>query len=507
MTGKGKINRMGRKVVVALLAVSLMFPFAANALPLSEIITCRGCVLTRTGIDDFSAYVATGAVIELIGPAGYQSYIWTGGGQAVYAQNIKAKITGDIAYVLKITDGTSVKVKTVQIKLTSSSQNIGVPELSEIELDNGLWRIAFAVGDRFRVKADWSNPNNYANISSYWVVEPGSGLLIENKNSKETWIKVLKMPEAGKNPTIKAIITNGNSRNEKNVMVRIVSNTAPTVRSKYDIPLSNKPFEVRCSLSECFTGKGYNDDGDFFAEFSVSLIEASGTITGPVVKTFNRNSAQDLTVSIPAGSESKKTLRVAAKDSHGLTSVYEEIIVVDFGNTEQDAPYIKLAEPVACIGMECVFDTSQTDDHDLGLSRKFEVKTISGFEKLFDKDGHLCTSPVCRTVFREPGNKEVKITMQYIRGGKPSGKASEKTAIICVGCGNSAQVPASVSHTTGNNAVRQPVIPSAPKDIPAAGEEYKEEYHGVKPMPFLETSFVAALLLLATRTAKRNKRV
>lgn len=503
MIGKGKINRVNKKVVMALLTVGLMFPLAANALPLSEIITCRGCVLIQAGIDDFGTYVATGAAIELIGPAGYQSYIWTGGGQAVYTQNIKAKITGDIAYVLKITDGTSVKIKTVQIKLTSSSQNIGVPELSEIEMDSGLWRIAFAVGDRFRIKSDWSNTNNYANISFYWEVEPGSGLLIENKNSKETWIKVLKMPEAGKNPTIKAIITNGNSRNEKNVMVRIVSNAAPTIKAEHDVPLSNKPFEVRCPLSECFTGKGYNDDGDFFAEFSVSIIETGGAIIGPVVKTFDRNSAKVLAVSIPAGSEGKKTLRVTAKDSHGLTSVYEEIIVVGFGNTEQDAPYIKLVEPVECIGMEYVFNTDKTEDHDLGLFRKFEIKTASGFEKLFDKDGHLCTAPVCRTVFRETGKKEIKITMQYIRNMKPSGKASEKTVIVCPGCGSATQVSVTASRTAVSNNVKQSAaVPRAT----AAEEEYKEEYNGVKPMPFLETSFVAALLLLATRLAKRKKR-
>lgn len=504
MSENRRMNMINRKVVMALLAV-LMFPLAANALPLSEIITCRGCALAQAGIDDFSAYVATGAVIELVGPSGYQSYIWTGGGQAVYAQNIKAKITGDIAYVLKITDGTSVKSKTVQIKLTSSSQNIGVPELSEIELDNGLWRIALAVGDRFRTKADWSNANNYANISFYWEVEPESGLLIENKNSKETWIKVLKMPEAGKNPTIKAIITNGNSRNEKNVMVRIVSNTAPTVRSNYDTPLSNKPFEVRCSLSKCFTGKEYNDDGDFFAEFSVSLIEAGGTIIGPVVKTFNRNSAQDLTVSIPAGSEGKKTLRVTGKDSHGLSSIFEEPILVGFGNTAEDAPYIKLVEPVECIGMECVFNTDKTEDHDIGLFRKFEIKTASGFEKLFDKGGHLCTAPVCRTVFRETGKKEIKITMQYIRNMKPSGRVSEKTVIVCPGCGSAPQVSVTVSRTAGNNNVKQQAAITRATTV--AEEEYKEEYNGVKPMPFLETSFVAALLLIATMAAKRNKKI
>jgi len=504
MAENGKINRMSRKVVVALLTVGLMFPLAANALPLSEIITCQGCALNRIGVDEFSAFVKEGAVIELIGPAGYQSYIWTGGGQAIYAQNIKAKITGDIAYVLKIADGTSVKVKTVQIKLTSSSQNIGVPELSEIELDNGLWRIAFAVGDRFRTKSDWSNTNNYANISFYWEVEPGSGLLIENKNSKETWIKVLKMPEAGKNPTIKAIITNGNSRNEKNVMVRIVSNAAPTIKAEHDAPLSNKPFEVRCSLSECFTGKGYNDDGDFFAEFSVSIIETGGTIVGPVVKTFDRNSAKVLAVSIPAGSEGKKTLRVAGKDSHGLSSIFEEPILVGFGNTEQDAPYIKLAEPVECIGMECVFNTDKTEDHDLGLSRKFEVKTASGFEALYNTDGHLCAAPVCKTGFRKSEKTEIKITMRYIRNMKPSGKISEKTVIVCPECGSATQVSATVSRTTGNNNVKpQAAIPRA---TAVAEEEYKEEYHGVKPMPFLETSFVAALLLAATRLAKRKKR-
>lgn len=422
---------------IAVFLVLIFLAGASNALAPSGEITCSGCNnIDHPTIDLFIANVDANRDITLMGPPGHPSYSWRNEyGQEISTQkNLAVKITKDTQYALVISGNI---VKNIKINAILPRKNQCLPDLAEIDMKNTY----LAVGDKEPIKAYWSDYNNCANITFYWKIDPeiGSGLEIENRSSYDTFIKVVGMPEAGKNPVITAVLTNGFSRHEVTKTLIVGSNTAPAVKTIYTVPaqpLSFKNFEIKCS--EYTTGKTSNEEGDYIAEFNVRIRSLTGDFDRNVTQTLGKDSEKILSVSVTPGKEGFYFLEARIKDSHGAFSeIFSENIYVGFGNTDQDAPDIKLKRPVEYKGFVYTFDTDATETHSevpgLSILRKFEVRTVAGFEALYEKNGHVCVTPVCVTEFREPGRKEVKITMQYRRNGVVSGAKSEETVFVDVG--------------------------------------------------------------------------
>ncbi|MBU3965181.1 hypothetical protein KJ695_00020 [Patescibacteria group bacterium] len=498
---------------MAILIISAI-PVGASGPPPKAAISCQGCVnMEQVSAAEYTAFVRAGATITLSGNPGYQTYTWTQNGLRMSGtQKIAVTIVSSTQYALTVTDSGGIgggaarsDTRAIQINLVSAGpQNIGVPDLSEIEIDN----IYISVGDRIHVKIFWSNDNNYANINFYWEIESDySGLAIENKNSKETWIKVLAKPSDGKNPVIKAIITNGKFWSEKTVTVVVVDNTAPIVKGRYTYttPLSHTGFEVSCG--ECWTGNGYNENSDFISEFTAILRDtknhavSSGTVTAKRGQTLS-------TITLKPGDEGKYLLEVTAKDSHGLSATFEEQVFVGFGNTEKDVPFIIVNDTLFCeAGKPCSIDLSRTYTYDLGVRIRFnDITAPSRQEPLYNTGGALCTTFNCTTIFRYPYTYRVRITMAYVRNGAVADKSSEKIITVVVGESEKREETPAQTATpiAGLTARPLPVAttppltrltPQLPPEVPA------------KPTPGLNPVAIFAVLIAAAmlQGGKKNK--
>ncbi len=452
MIRNGKFNR-AILVLLAIFAVSMLVSVNASALPPSEIITCQGCSLLQESVDKFSTWVKKDSTITLIGPAGYQSYFWTGGGQTVSGQSFTVKISNNVVYSVTLNGN---KVKTVQVNLASEQGSCEL-ELGKIEIDNTI----LVVGSRVPIKT-YYNKNKCPDAIFRYIVddEISSGVYIEKPTDRETWLVVRSKPVGGKNPIIRARITYGDQFREEFVMLSIGDNNQPMIKSLSTtpaVPLSGYTVTVNCN--ECFTGKGMNERGDSITEFSIRVKSLNGTFDKVFVKPFEINSKKAIAVSVGKLEEGFYGIEAKIKDSGGVYSeTFFDIIFIGFGNTKGDAPYIKL-NPIVCKGLLCVFDTSETVTNDLGLSRRYYLKTVSGYELMYNVNGTLCTAEICRTAFLKGDTYEIKIAIQYIRNGKPDGKIAEKTVIVCVGCVNGAQIPFSTSPAIGNNAKQPTATP------------------------------------------------
>ncbi len=172
----------------------------------------------------------------------------------------------------------------------------------------------------------------------------------------------------------------------------------------------------------------------------------------------------------------------------------------------------KIKEPVVRNGPEYTFDTQATNDHGLGISRHFYYRTVTGFEPLRDVNGNECRSPVCKAAL--PPDTEIKITMQYMRDGKPSGEIAEK--IITVKAGGSfaasqGAVQATQSAGQSQQSQNQPVsenkrhFPSG-EARPSGPGECGEDYPCQTPkIPGAEIPAVIAVIVIASWQRKKMK--
>lgn len=505
MIGKG----MAGKIFIAACAVLIIGGFyttEANALPPSEAITCQGCSLLQESVDKFSAWVKKDSAITLTGPAGYQSYVWTGGGQTVSGQSFTVKIVSDVVFTLTL-DGN--KAKTVQINLTSPAVSCELIA-SEIKSDT----TSFAVGQRVKVSVDFKE-EKCPQAVVLWTVEGGrsSGLIIENPQNEEIWIYVENKPPDGKNPIIKFSAIKGFQSIERILMVTVGDNNKPTIESLSTtpaMPLSHRKVEINCD--ECFTGKGTRDQGDYLTEFIVRVKSLDGKFDKTFTQTFGKDNIKPISVSIGSDLENDfYSIEARTKDSRGAYSeTFFDKIFVGFGNTKDDAPYIKL-KPVVCDGLVCAFNTAETITNDLGLSRRYYLKTISGYELMYNVNGDLCTAEVCTTAFLKSGTYEVKITAQYMRGGKPSGKIAEKIVNMPVGI---APVIGYVSAQPTPAAVQQPqnqptgeYFPVSTFNSAAPGECGKDYECPAAPDVGIFAAIAATIIAFWLKKIKRRKKV
>lgn len=440
---------------------------SAGAAPPSEIITCQGCELIQNSRDSFSTWVNKGDTITLTGPDGYSNYFWSGGGKTSMGKSFTAEVESDAVYTLTLDGGS--RIKTVQVSLASSEQNNCVPiptiiKVDDVEIVN---TVSLAPGQRVSISAEFDESEcpYDSSVDFSWIIE-GSGLFIENPGALETWLVVKNKPDTGRNPILKAQIVKGLLRREANITLIIKDNMPPTIANLYSYtpkpPLSNKELTINCD--NCKTGTGTNEYGDFISSLSVVVRNnKDGIVIASGSDSVSRDDNRKPEVSITLGDECDCSIEVTATDSFGASTTVKDILPIEFGNTEDGAPFIKLAEPVPCDGFECTFDTQGSEENNRpGLYRKFEVRTISGsFEPLFDKSRNPCSAPVCKTVFAKPGIYEVKITMQYIRDGEPSGKIAEKTVLVSVG---GVSPPATSVPTTTRKPL--PVVTSTPAPEP-----------------------------------------
>lgn len=472
-------ERLGRILVFGILLVLAVYSVEASG-ALTAVINCEGCnsieLVSSTG---YAAVVEPGKVIKLKGDPGYATYTWAKNGAVIaYGPELSVTVTENVQYSLTVMakDQAISDTRTVQINLAAGApKNICVPSLAKIEIGSNK----VALGERVPVKTDYDK-NECPGAVFHW--EADEGIFIENPSAKETWITVKARPPSGRNPVIKAIVTNGASQDEQEVTIVVTSNAPPTVKGLYNYypnpPLSHKMFTVSCD--KCQTGSGFNEAGDNITEFTAELLDANWKVVSSGTTTADQSKALS-GVTLTAGDEGKYFLRVRAKDSHGLSSNDTEEIFVIFGNTEEDSPYIAISDIVYCDpGKPCPFDTSKTETHGLGISIHFEnildIKnpTRSKTEPLFNVNGNPCRSLNCTTVFPNAGDRKIKITMQYMRDGKPSGKVSEKIVTVIFGSpGNSVKIPVQTAKSVSPSvpqpastaqAVKSPV--ETPPDIP-----------------------------------------
>lgn len=472
----------------------LVFPAIASGPPVAAI-SCRGCVgIVQISGNSYTAYANAGATITLSANPGYPVYFWTNGLSTNSTQEIKVTVVSGLQYALTVTDYGGVggtersDTKNAQISLASTvSQGTCPPDLADISVDSDyLNRIFFAVGDKFSVKTDFSE-SQCGDIAFHWESDD-PGVFIENPAAKETQA-VIKAKPFGKNPVIKATITNGLVQREKNTTITIVDNTAPIVKGRYTYttPLSHTEFEVSCGA--CWTGSGYNEYGDFIAKFVATLLDMKGQIISTGTATAKRGETLS-DVALKAGDEGEYVLKVAATDSHGLSTTIAEPIFVSFGNTEEDVPLIVVNDTIYCeTGEPCSIDASQTYDHDLGISFRFQsIADSQSPENLYNTGGALCTTFVCNTVFKYPYTYQIKISAAYIRSGKVADRHSERTATVIVseaGAQSPAQTPQIIAKPqTLSTATTPPTLtPQAPPEVAA------------KPTPGLDiiTAFVSLI--------------
>ncbi|MBU4579826.1 hypothetical protein KKB43_02315 [Patescibacteria group bacterium] len=476
----------------------MLISISASALPPSEIITCKGCILNQDSIDKFTTWVKKGSAITLTGPAGYTIYSWSTGETT---QSINLKIDSSRVVTLYLNGN---KVKTVQINLTSPVISCELVA-SEIKLDATF----LTVGERRPVSVDFKE-NKCPDAVLSWTVDGGSssGLIIEDSHIEKTWLIVKSKPIDGKNPIIRFKATCGGQSVEKTLMVTIGENSKPTIESLSTTPatpLSHRKVVMNCD--KCFTGAGTRDQGDYIAEFIVRVISLDGKFDKTFTQPFGKDNIKPISVSVGSNLENDVyKVEARIKDSRGAYSeIFYDTIFVNFGNTDKDVPYVRLKEPIVCIGLECVFDTQETEDNDLVLSRSFEVKTVSGkFEPLFSVvTGSVCTAPVCRTVFRETGQKEVRIRMSYIRNGKKSDKYSEKFVTVCVGCANNnIQTSAAASYSAPLAGQVQPTAPvAAPPSTAVSGDDCAG--YRCKSAPGIGGFALIAILAILSRKIKK----
>jgi hypothetical protein len=508
MIRKGNINEnrtFGKLylVICAVLVIGWIYPVEASGPP-RAIISCNGCTgFQQISAAGYAASVPVGTQITLSGNSGYRSYAWYENGVLlpVNTRTITRNVNKNTQYTLTVVGPEGFDTRSIQISVIMPSGNIGLPDLSNIALDPDLGRTHFAVGDKFSVETGY-DPNDFSNINFYWEVSDGSCLLVSDKSSAKTWITVVCRPSAGKNPEISAVVTNGISSNKKTVQIIIVDNTPPTVKNRYTytMPLSHAEFQVSCS--DCWTGSDYNENSDFLSEFTATLLDAENRAISSRTATAKRGQTF-ASVTLKAGDEGKYYLKVTVKDSHGLLSAVVDPIFVGFGNTEDDAPYIPINDTMSCDkGEPCPFDISKMNTHDLGVSIYFSDiiditnPTTSETEPLFNTYRNQCRSFNCTTVFSNVGSRLIKITAQYMRGGKPSGKISEKIVTVFVR-EKGAQIPAQTPQKTKPAispaaTISRPLTPQPPPEVPA------KPTPGLNPVAIF-VAFAAAIFLRRRR--------
>lgn len=479
----------------------------------SETVICQGCSgdLIQGTYGKFSGFAQKDSTITLICPAGHQSCDWDGGGQTVAGKdkNFPIKIISDTVITL-VLDGNGNNVKTVEIKLTSSGKSYCVPDLSEISIDGNKVKsdttmIALTVGQRIPISVgiDYSQCPEDSGAVFSWISD-GKSLFIENPNNPKTWLVVKNNPVDGKNLELKAQEVNGYASNEKTVSLNIIGNTPPTIAGLYfyTTPLSHKEFTVDCN--KCLTGANTNEYGDYIARLDIVVRNnKDGSIVATGYDSVTKEDSRKPEVSMTLGDECNCSIEVTATDSFGASTKVKELLAVGFGNTDEDAPFIKLKEPIPCEGLNCTFDTQLTNDHDLGLSIYFYYRTVSGFEILWNKEGKPCRAPVCNGVFPQQGIYDVKIIMQYMREGKPDGKMSEKIVTVSVGGVASAVSPVSAKTAT---AVVQPtpVITRKPEQYLPVTTPTPEPYDRPKAPDI--GIFSAIIIIMVVVLLKNNKR-
>jgi len=506
-----KMKIMAARMILAAMAV--MIP--ANAVmasgpPPTAAISCQGCIgMIQTSANSYTVYAVLGATIRLSGNPGYQSYFWTQNGlETNNTQEAKITVIASTQYTLTVTDyggpegAKRSTTSSVKIELASgTSQGTCPPDLADISVDaDYLNRIVFAVGDWFSLEVPGFDKNSCPGAVFRWIINGGSssGLVIQNSNNPKTLVFVSKKPDSGKNPLIRAqVCINGGCR-EKNVSIVVVDNTPPTVAGRciYTTLLSHTDFDVSCG--DAWTGSGYNEYGDFIAEFSATLLDAENhTISSGIVTAKRGETLRSVT--LKAGAEGEYWLKVAATDSHGLSATFTEPIFVEFGNTEEDTPIIVVNDTIFCkTGERCPIDASKTEDHGLGTSFRFQ--SIAGSqapELLYNTHNALCVTFVCTTVFKYPYAYKVIVTAAYIRNGKVADKYSEKPVTVIVSeqgtrtPTQTAQIgnPTIPTRTAPASPIVSALTPQPPPEIPA------KPTPGVSPSAFFAALIAAAIFL------------
>lgn len=514
-----EIKRSNGKIV-GVLMVCLIFSFVVGAEPLTEEITCNGCVggLLSESYDNFMGYVTQYATIILTGPDGYQSYIWLQDGERVGSeQGITMQITDNTIFTLLIGDDnedSEKKVKTVEIQIASSEETCEIGT-AEIRTDS----VTLAVGQEVSIWVEFDE-SECPNARYSWSSND-KNVVFENSNTRETKVLIKGIPDGGKNPVITVKITHKKQVVEETIRLQITDNFPPTIAGKYSYttPLSHTEFTVDCN--NCATGNDVNESGDSILSLNVVVINnKDGDVVASGYDSVNKDDDRKPEVTMTLGDECNCTIEVTATDSFGASTTVTDILLVGFGNTGDEVPVVKIKEPVLCDGLACVFDTRLTNDNNLSFFITYTYRTVSGWQELRDKDGNLCRSPVCNGVFPEAGYVyETKITMKYIRDGVVSDAFGEK--IVYVDLRNIQQASIStplIEETTSSIAAVQVTEISNQKSgmiSSSASQEISEEPHQIpgsivpadvpaKPSP-LDIIAVFAAMVAAAIFKKRNK--
>ncbi len=467
----------------------------------SEIITCQGCELMQNSRDSFSAWVKSGSSITLIVPDGYSNYSWRGGGKISIEKSFTVEIKSDTVYTLTLNGGD--RVKTVQIYLVSQEQNDCLPDLGKIDIES----TTLAVGQEISISEDI----NYGNCAKgsgavfSWIIdEEGlSGLSIKNRLDTKTSLIVKSKPVSGKNPVLRAQVKNNKGWvHEESIMLVIIDNKPPTIAGlySYTAPLSYRKFTVDCN--KCLTGANTNEYGDFFTNLKVTVRNKDGSILATGSDSVGKNDKRKLKVTMTLGNECDCTIEVNATDSFGASTTVRDLLAVGFGNTEDDIPNIKVK--VSYNGPIYTIDASGTNVHSdvVGLSLRYEIKTVSGFQPLYNIEGNLCASEKCITALPQTGN-EIKVIACYIREGRLSGNAAEKTVIVSGGGPLPAISPVSTSTATvvvqSTPAITQKAIVQQTY-LPVTQDTYD------RPKASGTGIFAAIVIIMVVALLKNNKR-
>lgn len=390
-----------------------------------------------------------------------------------------------------------------EIPLSKAYEDTCLPEFLTDGITIEPNKTSVVSGEVFWLKTKYSKPRDCVGYSFSWTTD-NPDVIFGNASLKET--KATIRPGAlsgGKNIIIKAVLSHGARRIEQEAEIRIISaNSPPSASLNHDPAFSFTSFNVGCKNSK--TGNGFNEEGDRVQYCKATLYVIRNGQQVPI--------SEDSTTANEKGELSQMRLKPAelgdyfikleVKDLFGATSIIEEPLEVNKGNTGNDIPVVFINSTLTCFrGEECVFDASETRRRDDNVSVFNYWLMNNGKETSMLKDlkGINCMTSVCPHVFNNTGTLQVKVTANYFRQTKIGYKIVTVTIKNKLSTAVQATPVATVQAFYNQN---QPAAPISAMPSTATSDDGCEGYR-CKSSPGAGGFALIAILVILARKIKK----